>query len=125
MRSRAKHTPRSAGRVVECLACGTQRVVRDTAFDAAGECPRCRYVGWSDPGALTGTERVALHRSHRRLRRGVREAAVQTPPPPRARRASEPVEVLERPRSPGPPTPARPWVPTLVVSRPRSKPSGP
>ncbi|MBA2536517.1 MAG: hypothetical protein H0V20_03675 [Actinobacteria bacterium] len=40
---------------VECLRCGTPRVVvcNGSAHVDAGECPRCTYVGWAPSSALS------------------------------------------------------------------------
>ena len=40
---------------IECLACGTARVVPGTAAGETGECPRCRYRGWDYSDDLDGT----------------------------------------------------------------------
>jgi hypothetical protein len=48
-------------RVVECLACGQQRLVGAES----GECPRCRYLGWAPADEVTES-----------LRRGLRDVPV-------------------------------------------------
>ena len=45
--------------VVECLHCGSQRSLDKGAHDA-GECPRCRYVGWAFSAELTERSRKLL-----------------------------------------------------------------
>ena len=45
--------------VVECLHCGSQRSLQKGAHDA-GECPRCRYVGWAPAEELSELTRRAL-----------------------------------------------------------------
>src|SRR5438876_1004619 len=39
---------------VECLACGARRslIAGTHSHLATGECPRCGYVGWAQPGDL-------------------------------------------------------------------------
>ena len=41
---------------VECLSCGLQRLVTADA----GECPRCRYVGWAPAEAVSEELRRSL-----------------------------------------------------------------
>ena len=56
--------------VVECLHCGSQRIVQPAAHDA-GECPRCGYVGWAPAAELSEHTRRALRErplESRRLR---------------------------------------------------------
>ena len=56
--------------VVECLHCGSQRIVQATAHDA-GECAHCGYVGWAPAAALSEHTRRALRErplESRRLR---------------------------------------------------------
>jgi tRNA(Ile2) C34 agmatinyltransferase TiaS len=48
-------------RLVECLACGQQRLVGAES----GECPRCRYLGWAPAEEVTES-----------LRRGLRDVPV-------------------------------------------------
>ena len=43
--------------LIECLACGAQRVVFGIESDDTGECPRCRYLGWTYSDDLDGTTR--------------------------------------------------------------------
>jgi len=47
---------------VECLACGERRSLVADAHThlATGECPRCGYVGWAQPGDLNEQSRRAL-----------------------------------------------------------------
>ena len=47
---------------VECLACGERRSLVAGAHThlATGECPRCGYVGWAQPGDLSEQSRRAL-----------------------------------------------------------------
>lgn len=42
---------------IECLACGATRVVSGLAMHETGECPRCRYLGWTYSDELDGTTR--------------------------------------------------------------------
>lgn len=55
---------------VECLACGTRRVLVSDAHShlATGECPRCGYVGWAQPGDLNESSRRALRERPLELR---------------------------------------------------------
>jgi hypothetical protein len=55
-------------RLIECLRCGQTR-------ESGGrpECPRCGYLGWAEPQALTERMRRAL-RSRPPELRGVRPA---------------------------------------------------
>ena len=55
---------------VECLSCGLQRLVTDDA----GECPRCRYVGWAPAEAVS-----------EELRRSLRDVPVPARRPARSR----------------------------------------
>jgi predicted RNA-binding Zn-ribbon protein involved in translation (DUF1610 family) len=59
---------------VECLGCGERRFIRSAAHGhlAAGECPRCGYVGWAASAELSELTRRALRDrpiERRRLRR--------------------------------------------------------
>ncbi len=45
---------------IECLACGATRVVTGLATLETGECPRCRYVGWTYSDELDSTTRRAI-----------------------------------------------------------------
>jgi ribosomal protein S27AE len=45
--------------VVECLRCGSQRLVQRAAHDR-GDCPRCGYVGWAPASDLSEHARRAL-----------------------------------------------------------------
>jgi phage FluMu protein Com len=45
---------------IECLACGDVRVVTGLATHETGECPRCRYLGWTYSDELDGTTRRAI-----------------------------------------------------------------
>jgi hypothetical protein len=40
--------------VVECLRCGQPRAIvpGPRRYQGAGECPRCRYVGWAESAEL-------------------------------------------------------------------------
>jgi hypothetical protein len=51
-----------APRFLECLACGERRSLLASAHIhlATGECPRCGYVGWAQPGDLNEQSRRAL-----------------------------------------------------------------
>jgi hypothetical protein len=42
---------------IECLACGCRRLVQALSHDAVKECPRCGYLGWARPEALSESER--------------------------------------------------------------------
>jgi hypothetical protein len=42
-------------RQIACLACSATRVVFGTTLAETGECPRCRYVGWTYSDDLDGT----------------------------------------------------------------------
>ena len=55
---------------VECLACGARRalVVSEHTHLATGECPRCGYVGWAQPGDLSEQSRRALRERPPELR---------------------------------------------------------
>jgi hypothetical protein len=55
-RSRRKRIQRDATQI-ECLACGATRVVSGFATHQTGECPRCRYVGWTYSDELDGSTR--------------------------------------------------------------------
>ena len=55
-RSRRKRIKREATQI-ECLACGATRVVSGLATHETGECPRCRYLGWTYSDELDGTTR--------------------------------------------------------------------
>ena len=59
--------------VVECLRCGSTRLVRRNVFRRLDdpECPRCGYLGWAPTLALTESERHDLRQrppARRRLR---------------------------------------------------------
>jgi hypothetical protein len=54
--SRRKRIEREATQI-ECLACGATRVVSGLEVHATGECPRCRYLGWTYSDELDGTTR--------------------------------------------------------------------
>ena len=46
---------------IECLACGEVRVVFGQRVGDTGECPRCRYIGWTYACDMDGTtKRSAL-----------------------------------------------------------------
>jgi hypothetical protein len=45
---------------IACLACGATRVVTGLATHETGECPRCRYLGWTYSDELDGTTRRAI-----------------------------------------------------------------
>jgi hypothetical protein len=45
---------------IECLNCGHQRPVEGRGPRAAGECPRCRYLGWAYAAHLDEVERREL-----------------------------------------------------------------
>lgn len=45
--------------VVECLCCGSQRLIQAAAQDH-GDCPRCGYVGWAPASELSEHTRRAL-----------------------------------------------------------------
>jgi hypothetical protein len=53
-------------RIIECLQCGKTRT-----SEGRPECPRCGYLGWAEPHALTERMRRSL-RSHRPELRRVR-----------------------------------------------------
>ena len=42
---------------IECLACGTTRLMRKSRRAAAGECPQCDYLGWEFSARLPSGER--------------------------------------------------------------------
>jgi hypothetical protein len=52
---------------IECLACGQHRMAPATYFHLGDACPRCGYVGWAEPEALTPAERVQIHEELRTL----------------------------------------------------------
>ncbi len=54
--SRRKRMRRQATQI-ECLACGATRVVKGHGTAETGECPRCRYLGWTYSEGLDGTTR--------------------------------------------------------------------
>ena len=45
---------------IECLNCGQQRAVDRRGRLAAGECPRCHYLGWAYAADLDEAERGEL-----------------------------------------------------------------
>ncbi len=45
--------------VVECLHCGSQRLIQAADHDH-GDCPRCGYVGWAPAAELSEHTRRAL-----------------------------------------------------------------
>jgi hypothetical protein len=49
-----------------CLACGARRPLTAEDLMRSDKCPRCGYLGWTDPDALTNTEREALRRARDR-----------------------------------------------------------
>ena len=51
-------------RIIECLRCGETRTA-----GARPECPRCGYLGWAEPQALTERMRRALRSRPPELRR--------------------------------------------------------
>jgi hypothetical protein len=53
-----------ANRLVECLRCGKTR-----SLGSPPECPRCGYLGWAEPEALTERMRRALRSRPPELRR--------------------------------------------------------
>lgn len=58
---------------VECLRCGEQRVLQPESRSNlyAGECPRCRYVGWAPTVDVSEATRKVLRErplERRRLR---------------------------------------------------------
>jgi uncharacterized paraquat-inducible protein A len=57
--SRRKRIQRKATQI-ECLACGATRVVSGLGTHETGECPRCRYLGWTYSDELDGTTRRAI-----------------------------------------------------------------
>ena len=42
---------------IECLACGAKRVASGIGHAESGECPRCRYLGWTYSDDLDGSTR--------------------------------------------------------------------
>jgi DNA-directed RNA polymerase subunit RPC12/RpoP len=54
---------RTAPSEVECLACGSRRLVVGFARADIGDCPDCGYSGWADPQLLSDHDRSVLHRS--------------------------------------------------------------
>jgi hypothetical protein len=46
---------------IECLACGTRRLVASLALSDVGECAACGYSGWALPQRLSEHDRNALH----------------------------------------------------------------
>lgn len=42
---------------IECLACGAKRVAAGIGHAEIGECPRCRYLGWTYSDDLDGATR--------------------------------------------------------------------
>ena len=65
MRSRNRIEKPRRIRERECLVCGAHRPAPSGGVLGTDECPRCGYVGWTDPQALTPAERELLHRTHR------------------------------------------------------------
>ncbi len=54
-------TIETAPRTIECLCCGTDRVMIGRE---GGECPRCHYVGWTYADELDGfTRRLIENRA--------------------------------------------------------------
>ncbi len=45
---------------IACLACGEQRVVFGHRIGETGECPRCRYIGWTYADDLDGTTKRSI-----------------------------------------------------------------
>ncbi len=45
---------------IECLGCGKQRALGGRDPLAAGECPRCHYLGWAYAADLDEAERREL-----------------------------------------------------------------
>jgi hypothetical protein len=51
-------------RIIECLQCGKTRT-----SGGRPECPRCGYLGWAEPDALTERVRKVLRSRPPELRR--------------------------------------------------------
>lgn len=64
-------------REIECLACGTVRLVEGQAGEETGECPRCGYLGWASVADLDA-ETSAL----------ILSGLLARPPKPAAQRGS-------------------------------------
>jgi len=45
---------------IACLACGEQRVVFGHRLGETGECPRCRYSGWTYAEDMDGTTKRSI-----------------------------------------------------------------
>jgi hypothetical protein len=45
---------------IECLACGARRLVTGRSTHDTGECPSCRYLGWTYSDELDGATRHAI-----------------------------------------------------------------
>jgi ribosomal protein L37E len=45
---------------IECLACGTRRLVVSFALGDTGDCTACGYSGWALPDRLSEHERNVL-----------------------------------------------------------------
>lgn len=51
----------SEGIEVECLSCGSCRIVSSLTLNALGDCPACGYVGWAAAATLSRRDRAELH----------------------------------------------------------------
>jgi phage FluMu protein Com len=66
---------------IKCLACGELRFVFGSQLEDTGECPRCKYVGWTYAQDLDGTtKQMVMNRLPERL----------APPPDASRGAHAP-----------------------------------
>jgi phage FluMu protein Com len=61
---------------VECLRCGEIRVLHPESHHHvdAGECPRCKYVGWAPSAEMSEVTRRALRERPLERRRPLRAA---------------------------------------------------
>jgi hypothetical protein len=53
---------------IECLGCGTCRLVTGLSTDELGMCPICGYVGWTLSDSITESELRSLQHMHAALR---------------------------------------------------------
>jgi hypothetical protein len=54
------HLPEPSPGEVECLACGTRRLVVSFALADIGDCTECGYSGWALPQRLSEHDRNML-----------------------------------------------------------------